>query len=140
MLIASLWHLKLPALCLTANVYHTTCPNMLRELYLNSYPFLLDKVRHLGNIPSIPCQSRRISAVKVVMENNFSYVLLSVYLPSDNFCNILNQLYAAEINVMEHIFNTVYCNAFMICSDFNTSFSRDNAQTTHLSDLCIEII
>ena len=22
----------------------------------------------------------------------------------------------------------------MICGDFNTSFSRDNAQTTHLSD------
>ena len=50
------------------------------------------------------------------------------------FCNILNQLYAAEINVMEQIFNTVSCNAFMICGDFNTSFSRDNAQTTHLSD------
>ena len=30
-------------------------------------------------------------------------------------------------------FNTVSCNAFMICGDFNTSFSRDNAQTTHLS-------
>ena len=68
------------------------------------------------------------------MENNFSYVALSVYLPCDNFCNILNQSYAAEINVMEHIFNTVYCNAFMICGDFNTSFSRDNAQTTHLAD------
>ena len=35
---------------------------------------------------------------------------------------------------MEHIFNTVSCNAFMICGDFNTSYSRDNAQTTHLSD------
>ena len=35
---------------------------------------------------------------------------------------------------MEHIFNTVSCGAFMICSDFDTSFSRDNAQTTHLSD------
>ena len=41
---------------------------------------------------------------------------------------------AAEINVMEQIFNTVSCNAFMICGDFNTSFSRDNAQITHLSD------
>ena len=50
------------------------------------------------------------------------------------FCNIMNQSYAAEINVMDHIFNTVSFNAFMICSNFNTSFSRDNAQTTHLSD------
>ena len=68
------------------------------------------------------------------MENKFSYVLLSVYLPCDNFCNILNQSYAAESKVMEHIFNTVYCNAFMICGDFNTSFSRDNVQTTDLSN------
>ena len=75
-----------------------------------------------------------MSAVKVVTGNNFSYVLRSVYLPCDNFCNILNQSYAAEINVTEHIFNTVSYNAFMICGDFNTSFSRDNAQTTHLSD------
>ena len=76
-----------------------------------------------------------MSAIKIVMENNFSYLLLSVYLPCDNFCNILNQSYAAEINVMEHIFNTVSCNALMICGDFNTFFSRDNAQTTHLSDV-----
>ena len=74
------------------------------------------------------------------MENNFSYVLLSVYLLYDNFCNILNQSYAAEINVMEHIFNTVSCNAFIICGDFNTSFSRYNAQTTHLSNFMHRII
>ena len=29
-----------------------------------------------------------------------------------------------------------FCNAFIICGDFNTSFSRANAQTTYLSD-CI---
>ena len=29
------------------------------------------------------------------------YVVLSIYLPCDNFCNILNPLYAAEITVME---------------------------------------
>ena len=91
--------------------------------------------KHLAKyVTSISCQSKRMSAVKVVMENNFSYVLLSVYLLCDNFCNILNQSYAAEINVVKHIFNTVSCNAFMVCGDFNTSFSRDNAQTTHLSD------
>ena len=91
--------------------------------------------KHLAKyVTSIPCQDKRISAVKVVMENNSSYVLLTVYLPSDNFCNIFNQSYAAKINVMEHIFNTVSCNAFIICGVFNTSFSRDNTQTTHLSD------
>ena len=84
---------------------HDSDKEILRGRPYGGTAILYIKKKHLSKyVTSISCQSRRISTVKVVMENNFRYVLLSVYLPCDNFCNILDQSYAAEINVMEHIF------------------------------------
>ncbi len=87
-------------------------------------------------ITPITCNSKRISGIKVVT-GLFSCVILSVYLPCDSFSNHIDPVYAETISCIETIYNSIDCNSFIVCGDFNTSFSRDNAQTKYLKDFII---
>ena len=51
----------------------------------------------------------------------------------DNHSNVVNQQYDEVIDCIEIIFNSFDSNAFIVCGDYDTSFSRANAQTACLS-------
>ena len=54
-------------------------------------------------------------------------------MPCDNFSNTVNQEYVDVVNTVDLIMNSQDCNGFIVCGDFNTSFSCSNAQSTCLS-------
>ena len=85
-------------------------------------------------VTRINCKNKRVSGVKICMNNNFTCLLLSVYMPCDNHSNVVNQQYVEVIDCIENIFNSVDFNAFIVYGDYNTSFSRANAQTACLSE------
>ena len=55
-------------------------------------------------------------------------------MPFDNFSNTVNQEYVDVVNTVELITNSEDCNRLIVCGDFNTSFSRNNAQSACLND------
>ena len=57
-----------------------------------------------------------------------------MYMPCDNFSNTFNQEYVDVVNAIELIINSEDWNGLIVCGDFNTSFSRSNAQSTCLND------
>ena len=76
-------------------------------------------------VTRINCKNKRVSCVKICMNNNnFTCPLLSVYMPCDNHSNVVNQQYVEVIDCIENIFKSVDFNAFIICGDHNTSLSR----------------
>ena len=65
------------------------------------------------------------------MSNNFSCLLLSIYLPCDNYCNAANADY---VDCIESLLISEHCNAFMCCGYYNNSFEQNNAQTECLNN------
>ena len=55
-------------------------------------------------------------------------------MPCDNFSNTVNQEYVDVVNTIEFVINSEDCNGIIVCGDFNTSFSRSNAQSACLTD------
>ena len=79
--------------------------------------------------------NRRVCGIILNYENNFSCMLLNLYLPCDNFSNVqTTDEYINCVEYVESMFNSSNCDAFICCGDLNTSFERDNAQSRHLSD------
>ena len=77
-------------------------------------------------IVPLKLKHKRISGVKITTESNFSYILLAIYMPCDNFSNTVNQEYVDVVNAIELIINSEDWNGLIVCGDFNTSFSRNN--------------
>ena len=65
------------------------------------------------------------------MNNNFTCLLLSVYMPCDNHSNVVNQQY---VEIIDCIFYSFDFDAFIVCGDSNTSFGRASTQTACLSE------
>ena len=74
-------------------------------------------------------KNKRVSGVEICMNNNFTCLLRSVYMPCDNHSNVVNQQYVEVTNCIENVFNSLDFIAFIVCGDYNTSFGRANAQT-----------
>ena len=55
-------------------------------------------------------------------------------MPCDNHSNVVNQQYVEVIDCIENIVTSLDYNACIVCGDYNTSFSRANAQTSCLSE------
>ena len=55
-------------------------------------------------------------------------------MPCDNYSNTVNQEYVDVVNAIELIINSEDWNGLIVCGDFNTSFSRNNAQSACLND------
>ena len=69
------------------------------------------------------------------MANNFSCILLNVYLPCDNYsANIVTREYEQCVEYIEGLLSTTDCNTFICCGDYNTSLKRGNAQCRFLQD------
>ena len=87
-----------------------------------------------GKVTLIKSSNRRICGVKINITSSFSCLLLSVYLPCDNYSNTVNKLYSDCIDYIESLLITMNCNAFICCGDYNSSFERLNAQTECLNN------
>ena len=73
--------------------------------------------------------NRRICAIKLCMENNFSCLVTNVYLPCDNFSNTaVSDGFLDCINCIEGMLAQANCDSYISCGDFNSSFQRANAQ------------
>ena len=82
----------------------------------------------------IKSTNRRVCGINIKLDN-ISMVILSIYMPCDTYlAHIVNEEYIECIDYIESIFNTTMCNYFIGAGDYNTSFSRLNAQTTYLKD------
>ena len=58
--------------------------------------------------------------------NLLSCLLVSMYLSCDNYSTNVNSEYVKCIDYIEMLINSIYCNAFVCCGDYNTSFERTN--------------
>ena len=87
-----------------------------------------------SKIKPVKCKNRRICAATINLADNFSCLLLSIYLPCDNYSNAANADYVDCIDCIESLLISEHCNAFICCGDYNTSFERNNAQTECLNN------
>ena len=81
----------------------------------------------------VSSHNRRVSGIIINLTSMFSCLLLSVYLPCDNYSTVyVNHEYTECIDYIESLYNTANCGAFTCCGDYNSSFDRSNAQTEFL--------
>ena len=66
-------------------------------------------------VTPINCKNKRVSGVKICIDNSFTCLLLSVYMPCDNHSNVVNQQYVEVIDCIEIIFNSFDFNPFIVC-------------------------
>ena len=86
-----------------------------------------------NKINIIKTVSRIIYGIKISFGKQIVCLLLSVYLPCDNDTSSASAKFTECIDYNEALFNSVDCNAFICCGDFNTSFERSNGQTEFLN-------
>ena len=68
------------------------------------------------------------------LATNFTNLLLSIYLPCSNYCNIVSREYNECIDYFESLIVANTCNSFICCGDYNTCFERENVQTECLNN------
>ena len=87
-----------------------------------------------GIIKHITITNRRLCGINITV-NNSSLVILSIYMPCDNYSRtIVNQTFSDCIDDIECILSDLQCTSFIGAGDYNTCFNRLNAQTTYLTD------
>ena len=89
---------------------------------------ILYKKSFAGSITHIKSTYRRICGINLLIDH-LSIIILSVYMPSDNQSFSVNSEYALCIDYIEQLLNMPECKYFIGAGDYNTSFSRTNAQT-----------
>ena len=82
-----------------------------------------------NKIKQLKTSNRRVCGIVMNLAKNYTCLLLSVYLPCDTYCNTVSEEYVKCIDYIETLLESVNCNSFICCGDFNTSFGRANAQT-----------
>ena len=93
---------------------------------------ILFKKRLCNKITIIKTINRRICGIKIIFGKQIMCLLLSVYLPCDNYTSWASE-FTECIDYIESLFNSMDCNALICCGDFNTSFGRPNGQTEYLN-------
>ena len=73
-------------------------------------------------IKQLKTSNRRVCAIVINLAKNYTCLLLPVYLPCDTYCNTVSEEYVKCIDYIESLFESVNCNSFICCGDFNTSF------------------
>ena len=79
-------------------------------------------------ITHIKLSHHRTCVISITIDN-VSYLILSVYMPCDTY--LVNNVNSKFVDCIDNIENVLYSydfNHIIITDDFNTSFSRDNAQ------------
>ena len=90
--------------------------------------------KSLGSfITHVNSTNRRVCSISMTI-GIFTFKILSIYMPCDNRSTIVNVEYSDCIDYIEQITNQLDCNYFICAGDYNTCFSRSNAQTNCLDD------
>ena len=64
--------------------------------------------------------NQHVSGIIINFTSNFYCLLLSVYLPCDNYSTVyVNHEYTECIDYISSLYNTANCSAFICCGDYN---------------------
>ena len=74
-------------------------------------------------VTHVKSENRRVCAVKITTDDNFTCLIISVYLPCDTY-----------FDYIECIISSIECDSVIICGDYNTSFERESGQVDYLND------
>ena len=81
----------------------------------------------------VKCANRRISALNLKLCENFSMVICNVYMPTDTYSRtMVNDEYMEVLSDLDSIIQQTDPSALILAGDFNTDFSRNNAQSSVL--------
>ena len=94
---------------------------------------ILYKKSLAGSITHIKSTNRRICGINLCIDH-LSIIILSIYMPCDKQCLSVNSEYDLCIDYIEQLLNMPECNYFIGAGDYNTFFSRINAQTQCVCD------
>ena len=107
--------------------------------FLSGRPFggvgILFKKSLSPHIENIVCNSKRVCGILITMHNNFTCMLLSIYMPGNNYSmSSVRPEFSDTLDCIESLFNTIDCNAQICCEDYNVSFDRRDAHLEYLKN------
>ena len=107
--------------------------------FLSGRPFggvgILFKKSLSPNIENIVCNSKRVCGILITMHNNFTCMLLSIYMPGNNYyMSSVRPEFSDTLDCIESLFNTIDCNAQICCGDYNVSFDKRDAHLEYLKN------
>ena len=77
---------------------------------------------------TIVCNNKRVCVILITMHNNLTCMLLSIYMPGNNYCmTSVRPEFSDTLDCIESLFNTINCNAQICCGDYNMSFDKRDA-------------
>ena len=69
----------------------------------------------------------RVCSILITMHNNFTCMLLSIYMPDNNYSmSSVRPEFSDTLDCIESLFNTIDCNAQICCGDYNVSFQIES--------------
>ena len=96
--------------------------------------------KSLANYVShIKSANMRVCAVKITIDNDFTCLIVSAYLPCDTYTGTVQQAYSETIDYIESLINEHECKSGILCVDYNTSFERKTGQVDCLNDFIFYI-
>ena len=100
--------------------------------FLSGRPFggvgILFKKSLSPHIKNIVCNSKRVCGILITMHNNFTCMLLSIYMPGNNYSmSSVRPEFSDTLDCIESLFNTIDCNGQICCGDYNVSFDKRDA-------------
>ena len=91
----------------------------------------------LACVKSIPTNSKRFCAVRLIDSNNFIILLINVYMPTDYGTSVSNVEFISCLSEIEAFIDSQSFDSLIIGGDFNVDFSRASNNSLSLSDLCL---
>ena len=89
----------------------------------------------LACVKSIPTNSKRFCAVRLIDSNNFTIRLINVYMPTDYGTSVSNVEFISCLSEIEAFIDSQSFDSLIIGGDFNVDFSRASNNSLSLSDL-----
>ena len=76
---------------------------------------------HLMWCHHVRSENRRVCAVKMTIDNNFTCLIISVYLPWDTYNQRVQKKYTYTFDYIECLISSIECNSVIICGEGNRS-------------------
>ena len=95
-------------------------------MYKKSLPKYVTQVRS---------ENRRVCAINITTDTNFTCLIISVYLPCDTYNQGVQKKYTDTFDYIECLISSIECDSVIICGDYNTSFERETGQVDYLNEL-----
>ena len=107
--------------------------------FLSGRPFggvgILFKKSLSPHIKNIVCNSKRVCGILITMHNNFTCMLLSIYMPGNNYSmSSVRPEFSDTLECIVSLFNTIDCNAQICCGDYNVLFDKRDAHLEYLNN------